>query len=653
MEAYELYFNPKIKKDLAFETFCFEPENAKEKNLGNLYLAGAISGEDKAGLSLISEIAALIKAQYYNTESKDPESALKEVLAQANKLLSGIDSASRPISFFALSALDKKINFSGFGSGIKIIFNQKGKITQADQTKKNEKHHFKNIMSGNLSLDGSVIILSSGLLDFFSRKNILEKIVFEKEFKKISNILDKFKKETKDLSGFCLFLHPKQKILPEKIIPDKKIKKTALRALSFAKAWDFKKIIPSFAFGFYNFKKYRPQKNSLKIFDFLKNAVIRLKKYSKKIPAKIRNRKKDFLCFILLILIFLAGFLMSQENKKKELDSALKEIRQAETLVSEADLLIRQKKDKEANLILQKAFDQISLEIKRSRAAMKEAEDLKNKIQDKLYSLNKLRQNTPFETVLELSKAKTALVPNNIISHEEKFYLFNSMSDKLLVYDFKDKSGETFSFGSNLKFGKILNNGRIIFIDSKNQAHLFSNKGIQSLQSLVLPYSGTELQSFEIFKNNFYFLSYDDEDKNFLKKIIKYEYSGDLKWDAPEIWLEKTEKNSISISADGLLWVLSSDGTIRSYYGGKFQDEIKLKIFPYLKNISKISTQSSLSHLYLLEPVEKRIIILDKSGNVLKQIQNNEWNGLRDFSISPDGKNIYMLNENKILKISL
>lgn len=656
MEAYELHFNPKTKKELAFETFCFEPETAREKKLGSLYLAGLISGEDEAGLEIIFELAALIKNQYYRPENTDAEAAFKEALKQANSLLAGINlKESSSISFFALGSKENELNFSRFGDAVKAVFYQKGKISEMDGNARNKSPAFKNIVSGKLEMNGSMMILSSDVLDFFSEKKLLEKLTLEKESKGIQKALDKFKKETGSLSGFCLFLRPRQADLSKKIKLNGTEGKKPLPFLSGLEKMSSKISLPSFSLPANRWRRFSlPRIADLNpAIAKLKNKTLSLKENFGQLPRWSGRRRKDIASVAFLALIFLAGFFMSQAEKKKELDAALKEIKQVEQMMSRADLLAGQDKGRDANLILQEALDRISLEIRKSQAAGREAEALGNKIREKLYTINKVESNASFETVLELSENKTTLIPNNILYQNEKFYLFNSVSGKLLVYDIKDRSGETFSSQNNLAFGKIFGKDQIVFIDSQNQIVLFRSDNFQTPGSIAFPHPGTELQSFETFKNNLYLLGYDLDNKDFPKEIIKYGYLGNFKWEGPQTWLEKTPKDTVSIAADGLLWLLNSGGSIKSYYGGQFQNEISLKIFPYLKSISKILAPSALSSLYLLEPGQKRIIILDKDGEIVKQLQNDQWTNLLDFAVAPDGRTIYLLNETSILKVDL
>jgi len=104
---------------------------------------------------------------------------------------------------------------------------------------------------------------------------------------------------------------------------------------------------------------------------------------------------------------------------------------------------------------------------------------------------------------------------------------------------------------------------------------------------------------------------------------------------------------------DGSIWILTKDNTIERFYTGKLQETINIEIFPFVTNLSKIFTSSQLTYLYILEPEQNRIIILDKSGQIIKQYQSEKFNNLLDFSISQDGKTIWLLNSLTLYKINL
>jgi len=114
----------------------------------------------------------------------------------------------------------------------------------------------------------------------------------------------------------------------------------------------------------------------------------------------------------------------------------------------------------------------------------------------------------------------------------------------------------------------------------------------------------------------------------------------------------KKASGAKSLAVDGSVWLLAKNNSLSRYYTGRLQEEISLEIFPEPKEFKKIFTSATLPYLYLLEPVQKRIIILDKKGQIIKQFQSQKFDNLLDFAISEDGKTIYLLNGLKLYKIN-
>ncbi|PIQ05089.1 MAG: hypothetical protein COW72_03015, partial [Candidatus Nealsonbacteria bacterium CG18_big_fil_WC_8_21_14_2_50_37_10] len=124
--------------------------------------------------------------------------------------------------------------------------------------------------------------------------------------------------------------------------------------------------------------------------------------------------------------------------------------------------------------------------------------------------------------------------------------------------------------------------------------------------------------------------------------------------DNPQVWLAQKTKKAIdgkSIAVDGSVWILNKDNSILRYYAGNFQETITLNIFPYPKDFSKIFASPQLPYLYLLEPVQNRLVIVNKQGRVIQQFQSQKFDNLLDFAVSKDGKTIWLLNGLKVYKV--
>jgi len=172
---------------------------------------------------------------------------------------------------------------------------------------------------------------------------------------------------------------------------------------------------------------------------------------------------------------------------------------------------------------------------------------------------------------------------------------------------------------------------------------------MQNSITLKLPAPDFNFSKLSSLYSNIYLL---DSEKG---EIIKYTSPLEKGKDSPQSWMVSGTKKAIggkSMAIDGSVWILQGENIIWRYYGGRYQAELKLDFFPYPKKIYKIFTSASLPYLYLLEPAQNRIIILNKSGQVIKQFQSEKFDNLKDFSISEDGKTIYLLNGLKVYQIT-
>ena len=71
------------------ETFVYAPAGKNEENLGGLYIVGQIQSNKikKENSQLLSELAAIIKNEYYRNTVITPRVAFKSALKKANKFL--------------------------------------------------------------------------------------------------------------------------------------------------------------------------------------------------------------------------------------------------------------------------------------------------------------------------------------------------------------------------------------------------------------------------------------------------------------------------------------------------------------------------------------------------------------------------------------
>lgn len=675
MQVFEFHFNPplkekhdikqeKTKNDLVFDSFCYEPENMYEKKAGSLYMTGLLKNALPNNLNFLDNLAKIIKDRYYKSTISSSEKSLRESLRKANEYLEAIArkgdvSWLGNISFSTLSVafLQKgyEFNFTKVGE-IKIFLLRNGHLIDIDQKLKFEEIEpyplkiFGNIVSGKLLDNDVVLVFTKDVLDLFQNQNILFdicKIQSSVQFdsKKLKEILREKREELLKIRGvFLAIIMNKETPLKEK---EKFLASGAFKIFSLKK--------PEFIAKF-----HIPKLSVKNLQNFLRIRIpfIKIPKLKNNLPkSKIDLINIVFgrnLILVIIFIIFLTlGFLIFQQKEKQQIaqyQSQLNQIKEktekAENYLAMAQYNPRSKN--QANALLKESLEKISVFAKISPSLPKnlvsEIKLLEKEISEKLYELNKLKIVTDPKIVFEFKAHE--FVPQKIIYFENKIYLFNPFAENIFELNL-DGSGQLLTINKKTDFAAKLNNS-IIFLSKSGEFSNFENGQFAEISSLKTPYPEFYLSDIASYYSNLYIL----DNKN--KSLIKYSYLGNIKWSDPNIWLKNESVADIkSIAVDGSVWALTTNDSIQKYYAQKLQGNLKFDIFPEPKNFSKIFTLGSLPYLYLSEPSQQRIVILNKSGQIENQIQSQSFDNLLDFAVSENGKTLYILNGLKIYQIDL
>jgi hypothetical protein len=662
MQVFEFHFNPKLKEDLIFESFCYEPENIYEKRLGSLYMVGLLKNVLPQHSKFLDNLAKLIKENYYRPTLHSPEKSFKESLRQANEFLEKIAKAGEVkwlgnLSFATLSLKDFELHFTKVG-GLKFFLLRGEEVIDIDRKLRFQEIEpyplkiFGNIISGKLAENDIVLVLTEEVVDFFQSQNLLNEIAkiipsHQNFAARLKEIFDAKREELAKISGICLLIFLSKEILAKKreaILPQ-------------PEKFSFKKVF-SPAFSFIKKLIKKPSLPPLKVPKlkiphptFPKPAILRPAFPKIIIPNFFKLRKN--LILILVLIFFLAlGSFISQKEKEQQLKIYQATLNQIQEKTEEAENFLILKDSpaasQKANELFREAWEEISPLTKIASTLPQnlrsQISSLENEISQNLYQLNKLIEIAEPELLFEFNSRE--FIPQKIIFSGD-LYFFSPYSQNLFKVN---EVGEGTLIEKEEKFNLAVSLGdSILFFSKPNQLVNFKDGQFSQTISLEEPYPDFDFNNFSSYKSNLYFL-----DKK-SGEIIKYPYLKNFEWNSPQLWLDSQTKKAIggkSIAVDGSIWVLNKDSSISRYYAGNYQETLKLDLFPEPKDFSKIFTLSGLSYLYILEPAQSRIIILNKSGEVVKQFQSKKFDNLLDFAVSEDSGTIWLLNGFKIYQIT-
>jgi len=361
----------------------------------------------------------------------------------------------------------------------------------------------------------------------------------------------------------------------------------------------------------------------------------------------------------------LGGFSVFDRQQRKQIDIYQKELAKIEENVERAESYLALKATKpqaarNANFLLKESLNQLSSYLKISATLPKDIANKVNLIYEKIsgdfYELNNVIEIPDPQQIFEFSvkpEGQTqGFIAQKIILLKSNLYFYSPYSQNLFELNPSNNDSKIYSIpmakGSGVSAADLLDSSIVFFSKSENLI-TFKNGQFGDVITLKNPFSEFGFSNFSSYKGNFYFL-----DKK-TGEIIRYPYLGLSKWGSPETWLAPNAKKPIdgqSMAVDGSVWVINKDQSISQYYSRYLQKTLKIDVFPEPTDLSKIITSNNLPYLYLLEPAQKKIIITDKSGLIIKQFRSDKFDNLLDFTVSNDGKEIYLLNGLKVYKIT-
>jgi len=556
---------------------------------------------------------------------------------------------------------------------------------------------FTNIVNGKLEENDKILILSHNIYSLFTDEGIAKRIA-RLALVSQNGLNEALKNLEKDASGICLLIdlggsrkkEENQKMVFKEKILEKNLNylrgKTSLArtkisafshklSLLFSSLGTKAKNLKTKIEKTPRIKAAKPEEKKKKISlpikmpEMLTRLLISVKslRFSFKVPSGnlsdfsrlsdlrkkamvIFNQTVDFLkgSRLAIILIFASLLLLGSFIAKLEGEKGVKKIENQFSIVKEKiaaaeDFLSRGKTDRANDLFLE-AWQEIQPILKINGQLGEEIKNSEENIQKNLFALNKLEQISP-QSIFEFKQEEN--LPQKIILYQDSLYCFSPYTQGLVKIKLDGASSEIDK--ESVLTSVVVFYDKLLFFIKPNQLSFLVNDNLENPFVFKLPSENSDLKYFASFFPNLYFWNKESG------QIAKYKYLGKDKWSAPESWLKKkTEGEVKSMSVDGDIWLLKQDGTIEHYLSGQLLNILSLKTFPFLKNPTKIIAPVGLPYLYILDQEEKRVIIVNKTnGNILKQYQSEEFDNLKDFTVSSSGQTIYLLNGLKIYKIEI
>lgn len=107
-----------------------------------------------------------------------------------------------------------------------------------------------------------------------------------------------------------------------------------------------------------------------------------------------------------------------------------------------------------------------------------------------------------------------------------------------------------------------------------------------------------------------------------------------------------------AITVDGSVYVTSANG-LDLYFQGKRGSLTLTPLSPPLKNPTRVWTSATAKHLYILDPLNHRVAVFDKTGALVQQILFPDSMSPTDLTANESNKELLVLSDTKIVRVDL
>ncbi|MFH0874174.1 MAG: hypothetical protein V1846_05050 [Candidatus Komeilibacteria bacterium] len=348
-------------------------------------------------------------------------------------------------------------------------------------------------------------------------------------------------------------------------------------------------------------------------------------------------------CLILVLIILNVIIYRGQDlqlNKQYRVYSET--LAQLGSMQSDVDASRVYNDDKKAESILASMLGRINQLTPQDSNQKKQLNDLRERIDRQL---NEVRHINSLDTPL-LYRDLTSLnqefhhlaVINNIgyVSGAQGIYRLDETPKQIVAQTLN--SGYLFNTSNNTLV--LLNDRQLATISGSNAnpAQITWNAGLQTIDQALL------------YGDNLYIV---DKTSGTI-----YKHSGDAsgtKYGNGTVWLKDQPliNATQSIAIDGNIWLIDSQGAIVKLFKGQRQQFDYQRPLPAFGNGSQIMTTKNSDWLYILDPANKRVAIMDKKGSIKDQFTSPKFDNLKSFAVDAAEKIIYLLNGDKIYQLAI
>jgi len=382
-----------------------------------------------------------------------------------------------------------------------------------------------------------------------------------------------------------------------------------------------------------------------KITSFFQRLILKRQTFQTEEKSKQLVLEIGVILAILLILSLLFGF--GKRIKEEKENQFLKSYEIAYEQYKEGKALLGVNNFRSVALFSQAktSLDSLSKEFAGKSQEAKKIKELLEKIDQDLSQARQEYKITP-QIFFDINLIKEGGEGEKMAISEETMVVLDKKNSALYQINIKSKSAKILGGGEKLAGAKLI-------AVSHEAVYVLTDRGVIEIKikneklKIDKDTEWGEIVDMETFAGNLYLLDKTNG------KIWKY-LGTEAGFSGKSIYLSHDRgpyRDNLSLAIDGSVWLTTEAGLFKFTQGRKENFEIK-GLEQALGRDLLIFTDEDTKNLYLLDKINKRIVILEKNGNYQAQYQWPEMD-FSDMVVSEKEKKILLLSGSKIYSVNI
>jgi len=256
------------------------------------------------------------------------------------------------------------------------------------------------------------------------------------------------------------------------------------------------------------------------------------------------------------------------------------------------------------------------------------------------------------EKITDLTKYFGANSFDDIIQIGNKIIIFGTNTSTVAFYDLLSKELKNLKTTTNgFTSGSVpKENDYALLLTNTNELYKFDPRE-NTLKKIEIYYPVENIKISSLFVYNRKLYTLDSENQQIYKHTpIQSGFGSGTSWTKGSV---EGLENGIDIAIDGDVYSLGQNGEINKITGGVKASFAISRLFPPLQNADKIWTYNNLNYIYILDSLEKRLIILKNDGDFYQQLTSESFNKPTGLIVDEATGIVYVLDQGILLKLSI